>query len=60
VLIEGVSKNNDADVTGRTRGNKIVNLEGDTGLTGKTVRVRIAQAYMHSLRGEIIQGERCL
>ncbi|MBW2558063.1 MAG: tRNA (N6-isopentenyl adenosine(37)-C2)-methylthiotransferase MiaB [Deltaproteobacteria bacterium] len=60
VLIEGVSKNNDADVTGRTRGNKIVNLEGDTGLTGKTVRVRIAQAYMHSLRGELIQGERCL
>jgi len=60
VLIEGVSKNNDADVTGRTRGNKIVNLEGDTGLTGKTVRVRIAQAYMHSLRGDMIQGERCL
>jgi len=60
VLIEGVSKNNDTDVTGRTRGNKIVNLAGDTGLTGKTVRVRIAQAYVHSLRGEIIQGEKCL
>ncbi len=60
VLIEGVSKNNDADVTGRTRGNKIVNLAGDTGLTGKTVRVRIAQAYTHSLRGDMIQGERCL
>ncbi len=54
VLIEGISKNNDTDVTGRTRGNKIVNLAGDTGLTGRTVRVRIVQAYMHSLRGEMI------
>ncbi len=54
VLIEGVSKNDRADITGRTRGNKIVNLPGDIGLTGKTVRVRITQSYMHSLRGEII------
>ncbi len=54
VLIAGISKNNDTDVTGRTRGNKIVNLAGDTGLTGRTVRVRIVQAYMHSLRGEMI------
>jgi len=54
VLIEGVSKNSDADVTGRTRGNKIVNLAGNTSLRGKTVRVRIAHAYTHSLRGEMI------
>ena len=54
VLIEGVSKNNDADIAGRTRGNKIVNLAGDTGLTGRTVRVRIVQAHTYSLRGEMV------
>ncbi|MEA2014051.1 MAG: tRNA (N6-isopentenyl adenosine(37)-C2)-methylthiotransferase MiaB [Thermodesulfobacteriota bacterium] len=54
VLIEGVSKNTDAEVTGRTRGNKIVNLPGEIGMTGNTVQVRITQAWIHSLRGEII------
>ncbi len=54
VLIEGVSKITDTEVTGRTRGNKIVNFAGDTGMTGKTVSVRIAQAQMHSLRGEMV------
>ena len=54
VLIEGVSKNNDADITGRTRDNKIVNIAGDIGLTGKTVKARITRAYTHSLRGEMI------
>ncbi|MBW2544325.1 MAG: tRNA (N6-isopentenyl adenosine(37)-C2)-methylthiotransferase MiaB [Deltaproteobacteria bacterium] len=58
VLIEGLSKNNDADITGRTRGNKIVNLAGDADLVGRTVRVRIVQAYTHSLRGEMLEGGR--
>ena len=56
VLIGGVSKNNGADITGRTRGNKIVNLAGDAGLVGRTVRVKIVQAYTHSLRGEMLEG----
>ena len=54
VLVEGVSKNNDADITGRTRSNKIVNFAGNIALTGSTVNVRITRAYMHSLRGEVI------
>jgi tRNA-2-methylthio-N6-dimethylallyladenosine synthase len=53
VLVEGRSKQSARDVTGRTRSNKIVNFEGDLGLVGKLVRVRIAKAYPHSLRGEI-------
>ncbi|MBN2539475.1 MAG: tRNA (N6-isopentenyl adenosine(37)-C2)-methylthiotransferase MiaB [Deltaproteobacteria bacterium] len=61
VLIEGISKNNEADITGRTRGNKIVNLAGDTDLIGSAVRVKIVQAYTHSLRGEMLGGgEKCL
>jgi len=54
VLVEGFSKGSSVDVTGRTRGNKIVNLTGDETLAGKTVRVKIVRAHMHSLRGEML------
>ncbi|MBN2398129.1 MAG: tRNA (N6-isopentenyl adenosine(37)-C2)-methylthiotransferase MiaB [Deltaproteobacteria bacterium] len=54
VLVEGVSKGSGVDVTGRTRGNKIVNFTGDETLVGKTVRVKIVRAHMHSLRGEML------
>jgi tRNA-2-methylthio-N6-dimethylallyladenosine synthase len=52
VLVEGISKGGDTDVTGRTRDNKIVNFKGSHDLIGKTVRVKIVRAHMHSLRGE--------
>jgi tRNA-2-methylthio-N6-dimethylallyladenosine synthase len=52
-LVEGQSKQSERDVTGRTRSNKIVNFEGDLGLAGELVPVRITKAYPHSLRGEI-------
>jgi tRNA-2-methylthio-N6-dimethylallyladenosine synthase len=53
VLVEGFSKQSTQDVTGRTRSNKIVNVQGDLSLTGKLARVRITKACAHSLRGEI-------
>ena len=53
VLVEGPSKIGDRDMTGRTRGNRIVNFPGNAGLTGKTVDVRITEAFMHSLRGQL-------
>ena len=52
VLVEGQSKQSDRDGTGRTRSNKIVNFQGDLGLVGKLVHVRITKAFPHSLRGE--------
>ncbi len=58
VLVEGFSKNDRTDVTGRTRTNKIVNFKGDIDLVGKTVPVKITQAYMHSLWGELISKGR--
>ena len=54
VLVEGQNKQSDRDVTGRTRSNKIVNFEGDLGLVGKLVHVRITEAFPHSLKGEIL------
>jgi tRNA-2-methylthio-N6-dimethylallyladenosine synthase len=54
VLVEGPSRQSNRDMTGRTRSNKIVNFEGDRGLRGALVTVRIMQAYGHSLRGQLI------
>jgi tRNA-2-methylthio-N6-dimethylallyladenosine synthase len=53
VLVEGLSRNGYGDIMGRTRGNRIVNFQGTTGLIGKTVSVRIVEAFRHSLRGEM-------
>ncbi|MDD5711778.1 MAG: tRNA (N6-isopentenyl adenosine(37)-C2)-methylthiotransferase MiaB [Smithellaceae bacterium] len=53
VLVEAASKKSSADLMGRTRTNRIVNFTGDGRLTGKTVSVRIKEAFLHSLRGEI-------
>ena len=57
VLVDGTSRNTDRDVTGRTRSNKIVNFAGGRDLIGRTVRVRIVAAFLHSLRGEMLEGE---
>ncbi|MGQ9775778.1 MAG: tRNA (N6-isopentenyl adenosine(37)-C2)-methylthiotransferase MiaB [Thermodesulfobacteriota bacterium] len=54
VLVEGLSKQNDQELMGRTRSNKIVNFLGDIQLVGKLVWVRITQGYTHSLRGELL------
>jgi tRNA-2-methylthio-N6-dimethylallyladenosine synthase len=53
VLVEGSSRNGQGEMTGRTRGNRIVNFPGTTGLVGKTVSIRIVKAFPHSLRGEM-------
>ena len=54
VLVDGVSKQSDRDVTGRTRSNKVANFKGDLTLIGRLIPVRITKAYPHSLRGEAI------
>jgi tRNA-2-methylthio-N6-dimethylallyladenosine synthase len=54
VLVEGSSRKTSRDVMGRTRTHKIVNFTGGRDLVGKTVRVRIVEAFLHSLRGEML------
>jgi tRNA-2-methylthio-N6-dimethylallyladenosine synthase len=56
LLVEGKSKNSENDLMGRTRSWKIVNFKGDPGLTGKLVDVKIFKAYLHSLRGKMIDN----
>jgi len=55
VLVEGESRNG-GELTGRTRTNRIVNFPGKAELVGKTVRLKIVDAYLHSLRGRMEQS----
>ncbi len=54
VLLEGISKKNFDELSGRTDNNRVVNLAGDFELIGQFVNVRINEARAHSLRGDII------
>jgi tRNA-2-methylthio-N6-dimethylallyladenosine synthase len=54
VLVDGVSRRNAGEVTGRTRCNRVVNFAPEgRDLHGDVVDVRITQALPHSLRGEL-------
>jgi tRNA-2-methylthio-N6-dimethylallyladenosine synthase len=53
VLVEGTSVRDAAELTGRTRTNKIVNFSGAVCAPGDVVQVRILEASSHSLHGEL-------
>ena len=57
ILVEGKSKNSESDLMGRTSSWKIVNFKGELELIGKIVNVKISKAYLHSLRGKMINKE---
>jgi tRNA-2-methylthio-N6-dimethylallyladenosine synthase len=54
VLVEHASRRREAELSGRTSGNTIVNFPGRESLLGTLVRVRIERAGPHSLWGQII------
>ncbi|HEX6266415.1 MAG TPA: tRNA (N6-isopentenyl adenosine(37)-C2)-methylthiotransferase MiaB, partial [Burkholderiales bacterium] len=56
VLVEGVSKKSDAELSGRTANNRIVNFPGPQRLTNSYVDVRITAALHHTLRGELLNA----
>lgn len=53
ILVEGKSKTNENMLTGRTKTNKVVILEGTEELIGKMVKVKIVSEHMWYLKGEI-------
>jgi tRNA-2-methylthio-N6-dimethylallyladenosine synthase len=54
VLVDGVSKRNQAEVSGRTRCNRVVNFHGQGRVSvGDVVHVRVTEALPHSLRGAL-------
>ena len=54
VLVDGHSKRG-GTVTGRTRGNKAVNIDGPASLIGSLVRVKIISTGVNSLTGTICE-----
>ena len=53
VLVEGPSKRNPAELTGRTENMRSVNFQAPPGLVGQFADVAITQAMRNSLRGRI-------
>jgi len=55
VLVEGPDKSGlPGRVSGKSRGGKIVNFEGDASLVGTIVKVMITEGKKHSLIGELV------
>ncbi len=54
VLVESLSKRRKNHVSGRTESGRMVNLEGDAGMIGQIVTVRITKPMANTLFGEII------
>lgn len=53
VLVEGVSKKNPNEYSGRTDNNRVVNFAGHSDLIGNFIDIKITEALSHTLRGEI-------
>jgi tRNA-2-methylthio-N6-dimethylallyladenosine synthase len=56
VLVDSRSRRREWELSGRTSGNTVVNLSGDPGWIGRTVRVKITAANPNSLRGVAAVG----
>jgi tRNA-2-methylthio-N6-dimethylallyladenosine synthase len=57
VLVEGPSKKNPNELTGKTENMRSVNFPGHTRLIGQFVDVVITEAMPNSLRGRVRMGE---
>ena len=57
VLVEGPSRKDPLELTGRTECNRMVNFKGPTRLVGQMIDVTITELNTHSLRGEVVQRE---
>ena len=57
ILVEGPSKKNIMELTGRTENNRVVNFEGAPELIGTFVDVDIVDVFPNSIRGVFVRGE---
>jgi tRNA-2-methylthio-N6-dimethylallyladenosine synthase len=55
VLVEGPSKKDASQLSGRTENNRVVNFAGHPRLIGHMVDVQITESLPNSLRGNIVQ-----
>ena len=54
VLVDGVSRKSESQISGRTENNRVVNFTGDKKYIGQFVDVKITEAWTNSLQGEMI------
>ena len=59
VLIEGASRRDAGELSGRTSNNWIVNFAAPDALIGRFADVRVTEALPHSLRGELVGAVDC-
>lgn len=55
VLVEGVSKKDSHELTGRTTCNKVVNFKGDVEAIGNIMFIMVERAFTNSFHGSIVQ-----
>jgi tRNA-2-methylthio-N6-dimethylallyladenosine synthase len=56
ILVDGTSRKAAGELSGRTRCNRVVNVDGRGRIrVGELARVRITQALPHSLRGTLVE-----
>ncbi|HGJ5883866.1 tRNA (N6-isopentenyl adenosine(37)-C2)-methylthiotransferase MiaB [Arsenophonus sp.] len=57
ILVEGPSRKNIMELSGRAENNRVVNFEGSQNMIGKFVDVEIVDVYANSLRGKVVKTE---
>ena len=57
ILVEGPSRKDVMELSGRTENNRVVNFEGTPDMIGKFVDVEITDVYTNSLRGRVSRTE---
>ncbi|TFY97384.1 tRNA (N6-isopentenyl adenosine(37)-C2)-methylthiotransferase MiaB [Ramlibacter rhizophilus] len=57
VLVEGPSRKDPTELSGRTECNRVVNFKAPARLVGQMVEVTITEALPHSLRGQVLLRE---
>jgi tRNA-2-methylthio-N6-dimethylallyladenosine synthase len=57
ILVEGPSKKDPKQLSGRTENNRVVNFDGHPRLVGHFVDVVITEALSHSLRGRLVGSD---
>ncbi|NKB64845.1 MAG: tRNA (N6-isopentenyl adenosine(37)-C2)-methylthiotransferase MiaB [Gammaproteobacteria bacterium] len=57
ILVEGVSRKDPGQMSGRTENNRVVNFDGSGSLVGQFVDVRITEALPNSLRAVMMEND---
>lgn len=57
ILVEGPSKKNPMELSGRTENNRVVNFEGTPDMIGEFVDIKVTDVFTNSLRGDVVRRE---